>query len=99
MDIEKALLPNVGKLIIKRGVLTAQIMDAELDIVDLSFDGGEVITIKPGKLKYIDLTARNLGQMMMLLEQANKYHDKQYKAFVKREQKKANQKINKSKNQ
>ena len=86
MDIEKKLCPNAGKLIIKKiGIPTAQILDAELDVVDLSFHGDGIITINPGKLSWIDLTPRNLEQMSMLLDEANKYYDKKYKRTKNKE--------------
>lgn len=77
MDIENKLFPNHGKL--KQddlGNLSAEIIDAELDPIECTFNGDGCIQLETQKLAYIILTPKNLKQMAKLILDAEKINQK-----------------------
>lgn len=75
IDIEKALFPKSGKLIEEDGILTAQIVDAELDELDCTFNGDGTVEIDTSRLKYINLTKENLKMLLKLIKEADRYEE------------------------
>jgi hypothetical protein len=79
MNIEKILHPKVGKLNKLKDCTTAIILDADLDIIELSFDYTQSVTIKTDGLKYICLTYENLHQILKLIDKSEIYFNKKFK--------------------
>lgn len=75
MAIEKDLFPNSGKLINEDGILTAQIVDADLDELDCTFNGDGTVEIDTSRLKYINLTKENLKMLLKLIKEAYRYEE------------------------
>jgi len=80
---EKNLPFSVNKLVKKDGVATAKILDAELDILECSFDNSESVIIKTKGYKYITLTYENLKTLKKLILDAEKYYDKYFDSLEK----------------
>lgn len=80
MDIEKTLLPSVGKLILKGETIKAKIFDAELDILDCTFNNDKCVEIDTSKLTHITLTIENLSKLYELIHKA----EKKYKILDKK---------------
>ena len=76
MNIEKIILPENGKLIIKDKTASVKILDAELDILNCSFHYDECVRIETDKYSYITLTWENLENLMQLIGEAEYYYDK-----------------------
>jgi hypothetical protein len=79
MNIEKILCPKVGKLIKTKDSVSALILDADLDTVELSFDYTQSVTINTDGLKYICLTYENLYDMIDLIEKSERHFKKKFK--------------------
>ena len=79
MSIEKLLCPKVGKLIKSKDYVSATILDADLDVVNLSFDYSQTVTIDTDGLKFICLTYENLYDIIELLEKSEIYYSKRFK--------------------
>jgi hypothetical protein len=76
IDLEKLLLPNCNVLKVEDECVTAQILDAELDVLDCSFGNDECVTIKTEGLTYITLTRQNLRVLKKLIKQSEKEYKK-----------------------
>jgi UDP-N-acetyl-D-mannosaminuronate dehydrogenase len=74
-EFEKRLPFKVNTLIKEKGVATAKIVDAELDILECSFDNSDSVIIKTKGYKYITLTHENLKTLKKLIVDAEKYYD------------------------
>jgi hypothetical protein len=79
INIEKLLYPEVGILNKSEDYTTAVILDADLDVVELSFDYSQSVTIKTDGLKYICLTYENLKQLKKLLDESEIYFQEKFK--------------------
>ena len=79
INIEKLLYPEVGVLNTSEDSTTAVILDADLDVVELSFDYSQSVTIKTDGLKYICLTYENLKQLKKLLDESEIYFQEKFK--------------------
>jgi hypothetical protein len=79
MNIEKILCPKVGKLIKTKDSVTATILDAGLDPLDLSFQFDESVFIDTTNYEFIHLSLENLYEMINLLEQSERYFTKKFK--------------------
>jgi hypothetical protein len=62
-------------LIINDGFASANISDAEGDLIEVSFLGDGCATIDTKKLEYIALTRENLNSIINLLKKAEEYFD------------------------
>lgn len=69
---------KVDELIIdqKSGLVTANVMDAELDFIPCSFTNAETITIHTEGMTYIELSVENLIMMIDLIEQSETHYNK-----------------------
>jgi hypothetical protein len=74
MSIEKQLLPDLGKLKIKKGVATARILDEELDVLKCSFLNDGCVNISTRGYTYIVLSESNLKELIKLIRKADKYY-------------------------
>ncbi len=75
MNIEKALEPNANKLVIDDdGNATAKILDAELDVVECSFNNDECVEIDTSKFTYLTLTLENLHSLISLIDEAEDHY-------------------------
>lgn len=73
MNIENEIFPESWKLKEdESGNLTAQIIDAELDPVECTFNGDGCIMIETHKLHYVTFTPENLKRMAKLIQEAEK---------------------------
>ena len=79
MDIEKILLPNGNEFIIKGDSLTAQLLDAELDVFEVSFNYDMCVEINTKNLNHLKLTLYNLGMLQELIIKAELYFEKKFK--------------------
>ena len=79
MDIEKILLPNGNEFIIKGDSLTAQLLDAELDVFEVSFHYIMCVEINTTKINYLTLTLDNLEMLQELTIEAELYFEKKFK--------------------
>lgn len=70
VDLEKSFCPKHGKLDKSEETLKAQIVDAELDVLDCVFNGDDSVEIKTENLTYISLTTENLKTLIRLIQQA-----------------------------
>lgn len=77
IDIEKALLPKNGMLVIKDKLASAQILDAELDIIDCTFNNDYCVQINTSNLSYITLSIDNLYKLADLIDQAQEHYDEE----------------------
>jgi len=73
MNIEKELFPNSGKIMIELDRFRMQIVDAELDPIDVEFDGGNAVVIDASDYTYITLTANNLATLLEGIERCDEY--------------------------
>ena len=74
MSFEKELLPNNGKLKIKKGLATAQLLDEEQDIIDCHFNGDGCVHIDTENYTYLTLSRENLETLLMLIDKAEDYY-------------------------
>ena len=79
INIEKLLYPEVGVLNTSEDSTTAIILDANLDVIELSFDYSQSVTIKTDGLTYICLTYENLKQLKKLLDESEIYFQEKFK--------------------
>lgn len=79
MDIEKNLLPTSGSLIIEDEVATAKVFDAELDVLDCSFNNDDSVHINTDGFSFITLDSNNLELLSKLIFDAKEYYEKTYK--------------------
>ena len=79
INIEKLLHPEAGVLNKLEESVTAVILDADLDAVELSFDYSQSVTIKTDGLKYICLSYENLKQLKKLLDESEIYFEENFK--------------------
>lgn len=77
-DLEKFLCPKVGKLIKKKESVTATILDAELDELNLTFDYSMSVRIDTENLTYITLDYSNLHDLIDLIEKSERYFHKRF---------------------
>jgi hypothetical protein len=77
-DLEKFLCPKVGKLIKKKESVTAKILDAELDELDLTFDYSKSVKIDTENLTYITLDYNNLYDLIDLIDNSERYFHKRF---------------------
>jgi len=75
MNIEKFLEPNANKLIILEGECFANILDAELDIIDCHFSNDNTVYIDTKGYQGIILTIENLKTLQKLILKAQKYYE------------------------
>lgn len=78
MDIEKTLLPENGKLIKDNETASAKILDAELDILNCSFNNDLCVEIETEGYGYITLTLENLENLKRLIIEAEEYYEKYF---------------------
>ncbi len=75
INFEKELFSTASKLELKDETLTANIVDAELDILNCSFNDDDCVSINTKNLPYIELTLDNLKILRKLIVEArNKYN-------------------------
>ena len=79
MDIEKILLPNGNEFIIKGDSLTAQLLDAELDVFEVSFNFDMCVEINTTNLNHLTLTLDNLETLQELTIEAELYLEQKFK--------------------
>ena len=79
MDIEKILLPNGNELIIKGESVTAKLLDAELDVFEVSFNYDMCVKINTENINYLTLTLDNLEMLQELTIQAELYFEQKFK--------------------
>lgn len=76
--IEDVLFPLNGKLITNGDDVSAQIVDAELDVIECEFDGESCVILNTNNLLYVTLTQENLSTLKKLISKADKYLEKYY---------------------
>lgn len=76
--IEDVLFPLNGKLITNGDYVSAQIVDAELDVIECEFDGESCVILNTNNLLYVTLTQENLSTLKKLISKADKYLEKYY---------------------
>jgi len=74
MNIDKILSPKEGVLQINSGRATAEILDAELDVLQCSFNNDLCVKIDAKDYKYIVLTQSNLMKLLNLIEESDDYY-------------------------
>lgn len=79
MNIEKILLPNGNELIINGDLLTAQLLDAELDVFEVTFNYDMCVEINTTNLNYLTLTLDNLEMLQELTIEAELYFEQRFK--------------------
>tara|TARA_R110000772_G_C13300618_1_gene438902 strand:+ start:2988 stop:3254 length:267 start_codon:yes stop_codon:yes gene_type:complete len=79
INIEKLLHPEAGVLNKSEESVTAVILDADLDVIELSFDYSQSVTIKTDGLQYICLSYENLKQLKKLLDESEMYFEEKFK--------------------
>lgn len=79
MSIEKILLPNGNEFIIKGDSLTAQLLDAELDVFEVSFNYDMCVEINTKNLNYLTLTLDNFEMLQELVIEAELYFNQKFK--------------------
>ena len=70
IDIEKELYPEKNLLKVEDGLITATIVDAELDGLDCSFLYDDCVEINTEGLAYIKLSIENLNTLKNLIKKA-----------------------------
>lgn len=73
IDLDKEFIPNVGNLNIDGCIVTSQILDEELDILDCEFNNNLCVQINTSDLQYITLSIKNLNDLKVLIRKADKY--------------------------
>lgn len=76
INIEKELCENVGVLQTENETATAQLLDAELDVLECKFNNDMCVEIDTQNLTYITLTLRNLDDLRELIYEAEKHYEK-----------------------
>ncbi len=74
-DLDSLFCTNHNKLQIDEGIAKARILDAELDILNCSFNGDRCVKIDTKKLTYITLTLQNLKELKKLIIKSEKYYN------------------------
>jgi hypothetical protein len=77
-NIEDVIFPNNGKLIKRKGIATATIIDEELDPIECAFNNDGCVQLKTDGYSYITLSVDNLFQLMDLIEDSDEYYKKYY---------------------
>ena len=75
--IEEMICPNAGKLKTKKGIVTSQILDVELDVLDCQFNNDMCVQIHTKNYNHITLTISNLEDLMDLIYEADEKFSKQ----------------------
>lgn len=75
-DVDKLLFPESGEIIIKDGVCTAQMIDAEIDPFECSFNYDRCVVIDVSNYNHIYLSIENLEKLKQLIIESEKYYDK-----------------------
>lgn len=70
IDIETILFPDSGVLKENDGLLSCQIIDAELDPLECSFNYDYCVEIKTADYEYITLTLENLALLFNMVSEA-----------------------------
>ena len=73
IDIEKAIFPDHGELLLADEDVCAVIIDMELDPIKCSFEGGDCVVIETKEYSHVTLSIDNLKQIIKLIKQAEKY--------------------------
>lgn len=74
MGIEKALLPQVNILQTENKSASAKILDAELDVLNCSFNNDLCVEIDTKEYSSITLTVGNLQVLKSLITKAEQYY-------------------------
>ncbi len=70
MNIEKELFPECDELVNDNGTLKAQIIDAEIDPIECTFNNDFCVKLDTSKISYITLSISNLETLIELIEEA-----------------------------
>ncbi len=70
MNIEKELFPECDELVNDNGTLKAQIIDAEIDPIECTFNNDFCVKLDTSKLSYITLSVQNLETLIELILKA-----------------------------
>ena len=76
INIEDVLFPGHGELIIKDDLITAQIVDADIDEIACTFNNDGCVELNTKDLTYINLTVDNLLNLIELIKQAELKYSK-----------------------
>ena len=68
-NIEDALCPERDKLIIEGEIITAKIVDAELDVIDCKFHNDGCVHLNTKDYAYLTLTRGNLEMLVGLVDE------------------------------
>lgn len=75
LNIELVLCPTAGRLIIdKDNEASAQIVDAELDVINCEFNNDDCVVLDIKDYTYITLTKSNLMNLVRLIEKAKTHY-------------------------
>lgn len=89
IDIDRIFCPKKDKLIKKNKdgeiVFTAQIVDAEIDTINCTFNYDNCVEINTENLTYITLTISNLLTLIDLIQQAEAKYTNHFKKLEKLE--------------
>ena len=78
ININKILCEDEGVLKTKDEVVTAKILDIELDPLELTFNNDECVQINTQGYSYITLSYSNLDQLQRLIDEAQEYFDEYF---------------------
>jgi len=70
-NIEKILFPKSNRLVKKSGTYFAQIVDAELDPIQCTFNYDNCVELNVDGYEYITLTKENLETLLNLIDESN----------------------------
>ena len=74
--VEQMICPKEGVLIVNGEEITSRILDAEMDVLDLSFDNDGCVNIDTDHLEYIKLSYENLECLIdLLIRTEDKYEE------------------------
>jgi|TARA_R110000822_G_scaffold234178_1_gene365397 hypothetical protein len=82
MDLMDTLLPHRDKLQKdSEGCYFAEVLDAELDVVKLLFNGDGTVNIETEKLTYVKFTNKNLKTMVRLISESDSLYEEEEEDF------------------
>lgn len=78
VSIEKLLCPDADILQTDGESATAKILDAELDVINCSFNNDMCVQIETEGVSYIILTLENMKTLKKLIVEADAYYEKYF---------------------
>ena len=74
-SIEDIICPDRNKIVLNKGIITAKIVDIELDPIDLIFNNDGCVEIDTKEYTYLMLSIENLVVMIDLIKSSEKKYN------------------------